>query len=276
MPVTWNRGPWATRSAPYQSLQSASPASAPVGSPYGSLTDAGPAGNPPDRGPETAAEREFGGYSRSIAEREGQMAALGYDARVGAANMRGAYGAMQSLALGPFAPVAFALAIRNLMNVNEDLQREGARRSFGAVENLGIPGRKPGEPGYAEDTTYDPTETPTDLTTGFGRTGEPTDLSGATGRSGELGDTNAGPGGPGGQADSPGPGDSPGDSGYMRQGGVINAKRPFHAVFGERGTGGETGIFIPRTMQRPGMQGRERQVRRGLQGAYASLTGGRR
>lgn len=50
-----------------------------------------------------------------------------------------------------------------------------------------------------------------------------------------------------------------------RKGGVRTVKRTTTETFGEPGTGGETGIFIPEYMKRPGLQGRERSVRRALE-----------
>lgn len=81
---------------------------------------------------------------------------------------------------------------------------------------------------------------------------------------GPAGSGSAGPGtgGTGGGANS--------DSDNYAKGGVSRATRGAkRATFGERGP--ETAIFMPDMMKRPGLQGRERQVRRGLQSAYRSL-----
>lgn len=56
------------------------------------------------------------------------------------------------------------------------------------------------------------------------------------------------------------------------RGGSVKLRRPTRILAGERED--EQVIAIPQSMRRPGMQGRERQVRRGLKSAYSSLTGG--
>jgi len=57
------------------------------------------------------------------------------------------------------------------------------------------------------------------------------------------------------------------------KGGVVRTtgKHPFQAILGERGP--ETGVFIPKTMEQPGVQGNEMQVMRALLQTLARLKG---
>lgn len=81
-----------------------------------------------------------------------------------------------------------------------------------------------------------------------------------------------------GGADTSGSGHGgPGGDAYAR-GGVKDTRRPFRALMGEKGTGGpgrskERGIFIPGIMERPGNQGREKDVVRALLASLRKLRG---
>jgi hypothetical protein len=77
-----------------------------------------------------------------------------------------------------------------------------------------------------------------------------------------------------GTADSTGGARGGSDGPDVARGGVFKTTRERRTRFhwGEPETGGETAIFVPESMKRRGMQGREPQVRRGLKKAYASLT----
>jgi hypothetical protein len=90
----------------------------------------------------------------------------------------------------------------------------------------------------------------------------------------DFGASAGSPGGWGGESTAPGVG-AAGEAkgaegpGYAR-GGVSRAMRgPRRATFGEAGP--EQAIFIPQAMRRPGIQGREVQVRRALQDAIRAL-----
>jgi hypothetical protein len=76
-------------------------------------------------------------------------------------------------------------------------------------------------------------------------------------------------GGPGTGSDPGGTGE--GDTDYKR-GGVKTFRKPTRPLVGEGGED-EKGIFIPSRMKRKGLQGNERQVRRGLYSSLMDLTG---
>jgi hypothetical protein len=61
----------------------------------------------------------------------------------------------------------------------------------------------------------------------------------------------------------------------MARGGVLRSRWPTRINVSETGRP-ETSIFIPQSMQRPGFQGREREVRGGLKSAYRRLVPGGR
>jgi hypothetical protein len=65
-------------------------------------------------------------------------------------------------------------------------------------------------------------------------------------------------------------GDGGGESAW-KLGGMKTFRKPTRLLVGEGGEP-EEAIFIPESMKQRGIQGRERQVRRGLKRAYSSLT----
>lgn len=134
---------------------------------------------------------------------------------------------------------------------------EAARRSLDAAQGFSTD-----TPGWGSRTG---------VASGYGAGEEATSGLGAGGWGG------GGDPGTGGRSESdPGGSGMGGDSHGFAKGGVVHAKRPTTAQFGEPSTRGETAIFIPEIMKQAGIQGREQEVLSAMQAMQRMLTHSKR
>jgi hypothetical protein len=182
----------------------------------------------------------------------------------GVANLGGLFGSAVRGGILGFDALGLNAGIRGVTQLSPvDLAELGARYGYGMPNSNPSPASDPTARGFGG---YNYGDLSYGNMPGMGPQGGVT-----AGDGGEGGP--AGSGGLGGTAGAAGAGD-PGSGGGEERGGVVFAPpgQPQNRTFGEGvASGGETGIFIPEYMKRPGLQGNEAQVRNALMRAILSL-----
>lgn len=299
-PVSWSYGPWRTPATspganPYQnvpsSVQSAPrpqtyPAAIDPGMDVGSTIGTGVTG-PDVSGPMTSDERTTYGMVSDP---------LGYsiNAAIGASGLRAAAKNTLGNTVGGFVADAPAMAARKAVTslagpyglATAAMKQPGIMESFmqllgiqpaqrniigpTAVEMQGLADRygynmPSPELGWGQMTPGSPISGVSVGPSGFGTTG-PSDVTAPSVANPDNPFGNVGGGdGPSGNDSGPGPGGGMGDPGGTEERGGVHKTQPGKprwAVYGEGKASqeGETGIFVPEYMKRPGQQGNEPQV----------------
>ncbi len=274
--VQWNRGPWATqRTTPYQDVVSPNAGQSPYQALLGGTMTTEPGGGLGGRGITGTAQ-----YGPMTGKELGSLwggtlgnKAMGYGISSLIAGSPQVPSPMSFASLAPKAAISVASLLSSLFGGVRGYDRE-----FGVPTDVDIQGIRDLQGAYAA----------TEAEGQRGSMGQGVDMSenaetgsyagmgmGGPGGYGE-GDSSGGYGGDTGGfgGDSMGDSGGYGDAGGYAKGGVKTFRKPSRPLVGEAGE--EKGIFVPERMKKKGIQGKERQVRRGLKSAYGSLTGGGR